>query len=248
MERKPGCREPKAPERAFQPPGPYSMSQAEVKPDRAPFERREFDAAPKSLLHVGRSANALVWRTELGGRVWTVKDFAVRNRFVRGTIAPGLVWREVRAAARLHGIDGITDAAFRIDGPAAVMAYIDGRSLNLAPREAVTVEYLERLERLIGEMHARDVVHLDLRGRGNVLVRSDGTPAIIDFQSALFTDRMPARLRRTLEDIDLSGAFKKWLDYQPDAMGEERRRRLERINSIRRLWFFRGYCGIRRRK
>ena len=79
------------------------------------------------------------------------------------------------------------------------------------------------------------------------MVRSDGTPGLIDFQASLYTGWMPSFVRRFLEDIDMSGAFKKWLQFQPEAMGEERRGELERINRLRRFWIFRGYFGLKRR-
>ena len=44
----------------------------------------------------------------------------------------------------------------------------------------------------------------------------------------------------------MSGALKKWLKYQPEAMGDERRQELERINRLRRFWIFRGYFGLKK--
>jgi hypothetical protein len=49
------------------------------------------------------------------------------------------------------------------------------------------------------------------------VVRTDGTPALIDFQAALRTDVMPRRLRVALEDLDMSGVLKKWRDFQGES-------------------------------
>ena len=62
--------------------------------------------------------------------------------------------------------------------------FLEGDSLERIAPERITVEYLRQLEDLISVMHSRGVVHLDLRGLGNVLVRPDGTPGLIDFQAA----------------------------------------------------------------
>ena len=43
----------------------------------------------------------------------------------------------------------------------------------------------------------------------------------------------------------MSGALKKWLQFQPEMMGEERRKELERINGLRKFWIFRGYFASR---
>ena len=95
-------------------------------------------------------------------------------------------------------------------------------------------------------MHARGLVHLDTRGGGNLLVRPDGAPGIIDFQAALSTRWMPRALRRWFEAMDLSGVYKKWQLWQPDTLGEQRQQQLERLNRWRRWWFLRGYLGLRK--
>ena len=87
---------------------------------------------------------------------------------------------------------------------------------------------------------------LDVRGTGNVMIRPNGSPGLIDFQASLYTGWMPGFLRRLLEDFDMSGALKKWLQFQPEMMGEERRKELERINGLRKFWIFRGYFGLKK--
>ncbi len=95
-------------------------------------------------------------------------------------------------------------------------------------------------------IHQRRIVHLDTRGSGNVLVRPDGSPALIDFQSALSTRRMPPPLRRLLESVDLTGVYKKWQQIDPSSMGPERAALNERMARWRRLWLLRGYAGARK--
>ncbi|WP_443743288.1 RIO1 family regulatory kinase/ATPase domain-containing protein [Sutterella sp.] len=222
------------------------MQQAEH-PPAAVFTRREFEALPRDLLRDGRSANACVWRVRACGRSWTVKDFSRRSWYVRTFVAPLLIRRELATLVRLRGVDGVAQAVFRLDRSAIAMEYAEGTAICDVDPKRITPDYLRRLEALIAAIHRRGVVHLDLRGGGNVIVRPDGTPALIDFQTALFTEGLPARLVRMLEALDFSGAYKKWLRYQPAAMGPARRTALKRVNRLRRLWFLRGYPGTDRR-
>ncbi|MBL8327999.1 MAG: hypothetical protein JNJ71_04040, partial [Rubrivivax sp.] len=53
-------------------------------------------------------------------------------------------------------------------------------------------------------------------------------------------------LRRWFEGLDMGGIYKKWLQFQPAAMGAQRREHFDRINRWRRLWVFRGYFGLRK--
>lgn len=211
-----------------------------------PFTRADLARAETHLLRDGRAANAVVTCVTWQGRKWTVKDFSSRAWWVRLIIAPFLLSRELKALHRVRGIDGVAQDAFRIDDTAIAVEFTEGRSLGKVPRAEVTVEYLQAFEELIAAIHARDVVHLDARGTGNVIMRPDGKPALIDFQAALITTHLPRFVRRILEDMDRSGALKKWRKYRPDDMGEARKAELARIDKLRRYWIFRGYFGLKK--
>lgn len=210
-----------------------------------PFTRADLARAEVKLQRNGRLFNARVTKVTLDGKTWTVKDFSDRPFFVRW-VARFLLGRELKALNRLKGIDGFADEAFRMDGDSMAVSYIDGRILLSVPKEEITPAFLEQLEAVTRRMHDAGIVHLDIRSMSNVVMRPDGSPAIIDFQAALCTDAMPRWLKRVLEDLDMSGAYKKWLNYQPEAMGEARRKELERINGIRKFWVLRGYFGLKK--
>lgn len=210
------------------------------------FDRPTFDSARRTLLRDGRWANARVSRVDIGGRSWVVKDFAPRTGWVRNSVGRLFVRRELATLRRLAGIDGVPPAAFRLDAHAIAFGYIEGETLGRIDEARQTPAYFAALEALLRAIHARGIVHLDTRGTGNVLMRPDGSPAVIDFQSALSTRWMPSFLRRFLEDIDLTGVYKKWLRRDPASMGPERIALNERMTRWRRLWVLRGYAGARK--
>lgn len=211
-----------------------------------PFTRADLARAQVTLLRDGRWANARVSRVEIDGEAWTLKDFSGRSWWVRKTLARFLLAREVRALQRLQGIAGVPEDAFRVDADAIAARFVPGTILAKLEATVISPAFLERLENLLRAIHARGIVHLDTRGASNVLMRPDGSPGIIDFQASLSTRWMPRSLRRLLEDFDLSGVYKKWAAWQPDAMGEARRAEFERINRLRRFWVLRGYFGLKK--
>lgn len=211
---------------------------------RAAFSRDEFERSPRTLLRDGRWANARVWRVEVDGVAWVVKDFAPRAFLARNLIGRLLLGREVRALRCVDGIDGVPAAAFRLDEHAIAAHYIEGTSLGKVAAEHLTPEYFELLERLLLRIHERGIVHLDLRGSGNLLMQPDGRPAVIDFQAALGIGWMPARLRRWFGEMDLAGVYKKWVERDAESMGPARRAVLVRMNRWRKLWILRGYAGV----
>jgi hypothetical protein len=212
-----------------------------------PFDRPSFESARRELLRDGRWANARVERAHIAGRSWVVKDFSARAWWVRNSIGRFFVRRELATLKRLQGIDGIPPDPFRLDAHAIAFGYIDGETLGRVDAARQTAAYFTALEALLRAIHACGIVHLDTRGTGNVLMRTDGTPALIDFQSALSTHWMPGSWRRFLEQIDLTGVYKKWLQRDPASMGAERIALNERMLRWRRFWVLRGYAGARKR-
>ena len=210
------------------------------------FDRPAIDSARRTLLRDGRWANARVSLVDIGGRQWVVKDFAPRSWWVRNSVGRLFVRRELATLHRLAGIDGVPPDAFRLDAHAISFGYIEGETLGRIDEARQTPAYFAALERLMRAIHARGVVHLDTRGTGNVLMRPDGSPALIDFQSALSTRWMPGSLRRFLENVDLTGVYKKWLQRDAASMGPERIALNERMTRWRRLWVLRGYAGARK--
>jgi hypothetical protein len=222
--------------------------QADASPTApAAFRRGDLTAAPRELLRDGRFANARVERVHIGGVDWIFKDFSSRAFIVRHTVGRFLLARELRALRRLDGIPGIPDRAFRVDAFAIAARFVPGRTLARVDGAHITTPYLVALEALLRQVHARGLVHLDTRGGGNLLMTPAGAPGIIDFQAALSTRWMPGALRRWFNDMDMSGVYKKWAQWQPETMGEVRRAEYERLTRWRRLWVFRGYLGARKK-
>jgi RIO-like serine/threonine protein kinase len=189
-----------------------------------------------------------VYRVEAAGRSWVVKDFSSRSFWVRATIGRLLLHRELKALQRLRGLAGVPQDAFLVDRSAIAAEFIPGETLGQVPGEKMDASFFRELEELMQGVHRRGIVHLDTRGTGNMLRRPDGRPAMIDFQAALDTRWMPRGLRRWLEDLDMSGVYKKWLQHDADSMGAARRALYERMSRQRKLWIVRGYAGATKKK
>lgn len=217
--------------------------------DVIPFSRQDLKTYPTKVLRTPRMANALVsCVTDPQGRRWTVKDFKQCPWITRVFIAPILLNHELKILKLLVGLEGVAQASFKIDAYAIAVQYIEGSSFDECPKDQITVQYLTALDHLIENMHAKGIVHLDMRGRSNILIDSQGRPAIIDFQTALKTKYLPKFLRVFLERLDLSGSTKKWLQCQPAYVSKERLAEYERISWWRKLWILKGYLGIKKKE
>jgi RIO-like serine/threonine protein kinase len=210
------------------------------------FTRERYERAEQSELHaIARWANAKVARVSIDGAPWTVKDFAPRSWFVRNVIGRFLIAREMRALRRCAGIRGLPTDAFRIDPFALAYRFVPGRTLR---RQRRTSEYFRALEAIVAAIHARRIVHLDLRNAHNILIDEHDQPHVIDFQAHASTRWLPKFVRTALERIDWSGVYKHWERLDAESMDDASRELVRGVQRWRRLWIFRGYFGARARR
>lgn len=99
-----------------------------------------------------------------------------------------ITWNEARVFRRLAGLAGIP--ALHDTGDRGILAhdFLPGRAL--AWGEPTPDGFLELLEQLVERIHARNVAVVDLEKPGNVLLGSDGQPALFDFQLSWYWPRV----------------------------------------------------------
>lgn len=147
--------------------------------------RADLSGPGVETIHAGRSIKANLLSLDLGDRPLVVKDFGAKAWWVRW-IGRLQIARECRAYRNLAGIEGVPEFFGCIDPWALVLERVNGRPLGIAPERAVDGQSrFRQLSEIVSRIHARGVLHLDLRARRNVLVRSDGRVFVLDFASAI---------------------------------------------------------------
>ena len=196
------------------------------------------------LLKRGNYANANVYRFEQGGQVLVVKEFQSRPWLIRCTLGRFLIRREARALMDLAGIAGVPPEARRLGSLALAEAWIEGESLvqlHRVQHARLPKSFFLDLERLVDAMHRAGYAHLDMRNLGNIMRGRDGRPYLLDFQSCLRTRRLPGFARRIMENSDRSGIYKCWVRLCDEPLGADREAFVQRFQSTRKFWVFKGY-------
>jgi predicted Ser/Thr protein kinase len=185
-------------------------------------------------------------------RLW-VKDVRYSAAIYRHTVGRLLLRREARIYRKAEGLEFVPRFFGRFDRDSLVIAHEPATPLYKLDRTGVDPDFFDRLRGCVRELHRRGIVHLDLRHRGNILVRDDGSPVLIDFESALSLGRNPIS-RRLLVPlfawVDFSAILKFQLRCFPETVPEPRARRYRRMRVLRLLWPFGRYdplTKIRRR-
>jgi serine/threonine protein kinase len=179
----------------------------------AELDRASLESRRVKLLNRGGWANPDVYlvRGE-DGELVVVKDYGPRGALVRRTLGRWITGRELRAYAALADSPGVPRLHGGIDSLAFALEYRPGVLLSRSLAGRLPDEFMSELGQAIRAMHARGVVHLDLRHRSNLLAGEDGHPVLIDFASALCFrpgSLMARTLLPLLARIDL-GALRKW--------------------------------------
>ena len=167
-----------------------------------------------------------------------VKDYAPSGRLLRSFVGPWLIAREERIYRALQGAPGVPRLISRLDRHALVFEHIPGRSCADYADGGLPLEFFDRLKRVVEGIHARGVVHCDIKNRSNIVVADGGQPYIVDFASAFTRAGGLGPLRRfafeRFRTDDLRAVVKAKLLVgqlwnEPDAHFAFRRGPLERV-------------------
>ena len=147
--------------------------------------RDEIGPCTREVLVSGVGAKADVLVVGVDGKPVIVKDFSPRSAWARG-LGRLQIRREVAAYRWLEGVRGVPALVGCIDPLALAIESIDGERLAFAalgPEDGP--RHVAELRTILDAIHARGVVHNDLRGRENVLLRRDGGVVVVDFAAAI---------------------------------------------------------------
>ena len=207
---------------------------------RAP-RREELADSTIDRLREDRPYNADLLVVDIGDGPVVVKDFYPKPFWVRwmGWI---LIGHECRAYRRLGPMRGVPAFFGRIDRYSLAMESIDGIQLTTAADRYERGEfYLEELSKILDRFEERGFLHLDLRGRQNVLLRRDGDLVVLDLAGA-FWFRPGSLLHRLFSPLiawNHRNTLAKWrVLLAPDSLTEDDLRSLRRFRNLQFIWLF----------
>lgn len=201
---------------------------------------RDFlNSADKRFLLHGKKKQADVYVVHVNDTPQVVKDYREKGLFVR-LYGCYTLWREWRNYQFLQQFDFVPRLLDRIDPYAFTIEYIDGPTVAEMEGDPDFCFIPDKLWHAVRTLHQHRFFHLDLRKRGNIMVR-DGRILLIDFASSIhFSKWNPFYwlLRPVLAYADVSAVIK-WKSFIcPDSLTPGDLRFLRRFEWVRMLWFF----------
>lgn len=149
----------------------------------APVGRDEL--RPRTLIALQRGGLLApdVLLVDAGGARVVVKDWAGGR--LRALVGRWLSRREAGVYRALAGHPSVPRYLGRIDACAFALEHRPGRRASRRRPPLPGPAFGARLEAAVADLHARGVVHLDLRHRDNLLCDPEGRPVLVDFGAAL---------------------------------------------------------------
>lgn len=193
------------------------------------------------LIHEGKFANASVFRYNDGVLDITIKDFSGSPWFIKQIFGRIFVNIEGHSLLKLEDNPSTTTGIVFLSPYTLSFRYVKGEPLKQFNDNEISKDFFITLEKNINEMHKKDIVHLDLRNLGNIIMSEKGYPYIIDFQSCISTKHLPKKLTEILRKADLTGVYKCWKRKCSEPLDKEREKIFDDFQKIRKIWIFRGY-------
>lgn len=194
-----------------------------------------------TLLNRGKFANATVFRYKDTCLNLTIKDFSGSPWFIRKTLGKIFINLEYNNLIKLSTNPSVAKNAKKLSSSTLAFDYIEGKALKTFSKNSIKKDFFIELEKNVKAMHNKNIVHLDLRNLGNILIGDNGYPYIIDFQSAISTKYLGSWLSKTLKTSDLTGVYKCWNSRCIEPLDKRRAKILEDFNRLRKVWIFKGY-------
>ena len=206
----------------------------------AGLTREDLRRLPVRPFRAGAGYKADLFLYEASDGPILVKDYGGKSGIWRHLGALG-TRQEARALRALGDVDGVPRFLGRPDRHCVAMSFVPGRRARKADPELRGNEaFVRDLQRLVEQMHARGVVHLDLKHRSNLLVSGQGKPVVLDFESAVCfnPDGVLGRLLvRMLGSVDRLAVLNWKRRLCPHAFSASQMRTATRLHRLRKLWF-----------
>ena len=152
----------------------FTLEQEQVVVQAAgPFAALSRDQLPtylRAYLRRGGGSRPALFVLERDGARVVVKDYRDSGWLMRALVGPWLVRREEYIYRLLQGSPGVPRLIGRVDRHALAVEHISGYDCDHYQHGELPDEFFSRLRTVVEAMHARGVVHCDMRNRRNIVV------------------------------------------------------------------------------
>ena len=120
---------------------------------------------------------------------------------------------EAHAYQQLKGLDGIPSCYGLIDGQYLALEFIEGEPIR-NKRPINEAQYFESLFEIIKQMHEKNIAHMDLKKKDNLLVTHHDQPCVLDFGAAIIRKKGFHPINHFLYRLAIRFDYNAWIKHK----------------------------------
>jgi predicted Ser/Thr protein kinase len=217
------------------------MTQIEECVNRPPGKPCEYHGyVVEAVLQNGDVHKARVLLARKGEQRVVIKELSEMRPVFRFLYGRRMLRREARTLEALAGFESAPQLVERISPDAIAIQFVQSHYLPRKLPDARKPRVMAAFRRAVDGLHARGVVHFDLRQRKNVLVSRENAIVLIDFESSFVfgTTAIGRWLQSWFARVDRSAVLKWQLHYLPKRLTADERKQIEIYRGLKRFWIF----------
>ncbi len=203
------------------------------------ISREDLEKADKTYLLKGKKNQSDVYIVEKDGKKIVIKDYKHKKFPVRilGTIYSRMEFKNYKKINK--EFECFPKTYCMPDRYSIEIEYIDGSTINIAKENEKYCFVIDELKQCLKKMHSKNIFHLDLRKRGNIIVK-DSRVYLRDLTSMLVLSRVnPLIILKPLLSLIDNSCILKWKKYIcPLRLSNDEKKKLKLYNLFRSLWIF----------
>ncbi len=200
--------------------------------------REIIEKSPKQYFLKGKKKQADVFLIEFENKRVVIKDYLPKKESVK-KYGKYIIKREYDSYRKLQKFDFVPRLYCMPDEYSLAIEFIDGKTFGELEKREEYCFAVKELEKCLIQLHNNNIFHLDLRKRGNIIVKGKKI-YLIDFASTVFLKPFsPLIIFKPIFKYADTSSVIKWKSFIcPSKLTKEDRKRLKRFEFLRTLWIF----------
>jgi len=203
------------------------------------ISRKDLEKTDKIYITKGNKKQADVYIVEKNGSKIVIKDYKSKNFCIRtlGIILSYIEFKNYKKVNR--EFDCFPKVYCMPDRYSIAIEYIDGNTINIAEEDEHYCFVIEKIQHCLREMHSKNIFHLDLRKKGNIIIK-DSNIYFIDLTSMLVLSHAnPLIILKPLLSLIDNSCILKWKLYIcPEKLSKSDIKKLKIYDLFRMIWVF----------
>ena len=200
--------------------------------------REIIEKSPKKYFLKGKKKQADVFLIEVEGKKIIIKDYYPKKGLVK-KYGKYIIKREYLSYKKLQKFQFVPRVYCMPDKYSLAIEFIEGKTFGEVEKKEEYCFAVKELQKCLVELHRNNIFHLDLRKRGNIIIK-DKKVYLIDFASMIFLKPYsPLMIFKPIFKYADTSSIVKWKSFIcPSQLTQEDLKKLKKFEFLRMLWIF----------